>query len=152
MVLPNIDQGYSPKPNNPSNVAPVRLVNQNIDKKSKFKSNAFNDIGKLNQTIEMLNDCDDPTNANVIEKILIFEIVYSKPMHETPTNVDPNFACENVIKDDSVNNSKDNDVEVSHDFGIDVNDMGGVIEKDDGVEVCQDVSIDVNDMNGFIKK
>ena len=42
--------------------------------------------------------CDKSPSDIVIEIILNFEMSSSKPMHETSTEVDPKFICENVIQ------------------------------------------------------
>lgn len=54
-------------------------------------------IENVNQIIETLNASDNPPSENVIEKLLNVETGSSKPMLETPTEVDPKNVCENVI-------------------------------------------------------
>lgn len=106
---PDNDKGKSYESTIPSGFSLVDVVNQNIKELIKVRNV---ESKSLNQTIETLNDCDNPSNKNVIEKIPRVKTGSSKTMHETPSKVDPKSVCENVIQNasknvsDAVNNIK----------------------------------------------
>lgn len=97
---PDNDKGKYYESTIPSCFSLVDVMNQNIKELIKVRNV---ESKSLNQTIETLNDCDNTSNKNVIEKILRVKTGSSKTMHEAPSKVDPKSVCENVIQNASKN-------------------------------------------------